>query len=305
MVKILSNWFSADKERIIIPSSLKTDVAGFRFLSNLYINTKQEKQYIIDFSTCTWIEANLCAILGAVIHVNSLNGSKFKIENLADKSFVKNTFLNNGFLEFISNEKSKKENHSGIPFARYDMKDENEFEEYIYKYILSASKIPNMSDGAKKKIFRSIFELYQNSVMHSGADQLYVCGQYYMNKGRMALTMVEFGKTFKSNVQGHNSEFVNVPASECIKWAVESGNTTKNKFEAGGLGLDLIRDFLKLNHGKLQINSAEGYWEEKKGVIFASECDFNFPGSIVNIEFNLYDKNSYITKEEINILDIL
>lgn len=305
MAKIFSNWFTHDEEIVFIPTSLKTDIDGFGFLSGFHEKTKKRKHYKVDFSNCTWMEANLCAILGASIHLNSLNGSKFTLTNLIEKSFIKNTFLNNGFLEFIQNEKTRTFQHSGVPFASYDMKNEADFEQYIYKYILSTQKIPNMSDGTKKKIFRSIFELYQNSVMHSDADQIYVCGQYFLTKGRLALTMVEFGRTFKSNVQQHKRKFANYTAHECIKWAVESGNTTKKETNAGGLGLDLIRDFLRKNEGKLQINSAEGYWEEKKGHIFAQECNFNFPGSIVNIEFNLRDNSSYITKEEINISDIL
>jgi hypothetical protein len=305
MSRTFINWFSLEEEVILIPEFLKTDIYGFKFLTNFHNLTKKKKHFKIDFTKCQWIEANLCAILGASIHVNTLVGAKFTIVNLELKPYIKSTFLNNGFLEFIRNEKTRKNEHSGVPFAKYDMKNEKEFEDYIYKYILSTQNIPKMSEGAKKKIFRSIFELYQNSVMHSGADQIYVCGQYYFRKGRLALTMVEFGNTFKSNVQGYKLNFSLYTGAECIEWAVESGNTTKKINNAGGLGLDLIRDFLNMNQGKLQINSADGYWEEKKGVKFVRECDFNFPGSIVNIEFNLRDLNNYIAKEEFNISDIL
>jgi hypothetical protein len=301
-------FFFNDEWKVIrIPKSLKTDIEGFGFLTNLYYEIKGNKKVVLDFSECTWLEANLCAILGSIVHIYKNQKVQFKIENIDNQSFLKNTFENNGFLNLFEKRGNLPidKRHSGIPFSIYDMKNENEFEDYIYKYILSASKIPEMSEGAKRKIFRSIFELFQNSVMHSGAEELYVCGQYYTNKGRMALTMVEYGNTFKQNVSNHSPNYINYSGVDCLNWAVKSGNTTKSKTEAGGLGLDIIREFLKLNQGKLQINSADGYWEEKKGAIFVSECEYDFPGSIVNIEFNLRDKNSYITKEELNISDIL
>ncbi len=142
------------------------------------------------------------------------------------------------------------------------MADEKMVEEYIYKYILKSNLVPEMSPGAQNKVFRSIFEIYQNSVMHSGAKSNFVCGQYFKYRGTMALTMVEVGRTFKDNVCCHDSAFNNYTGKECLKWAVEKGNTTKGVTETGGLGLDLIRQFLKLNKRKLQILSADGYWEE-------------------------------------------
>ncbi len=302
----LFTFWQGEWKKIQIPKSLKTDIEGFGFLTNLYHEIKGNKKIIFDFSNCEWLEANLCAILGSIVLIYQKQKVQFKIENIEKQSFLQNTFENNGFLKLFDNTITNlNKKHSGIPFSKYDMKNENEFENYIYKYILSASKIPEMSEGAKRKIFRSIFELFQNSVMHSGASELYVCGQYYTAKARMALTMVEYGKTFKHNVTNHLSIYNNFSGAECLKWAVQSGNTTKSKTEAGGLGLDIIREFLKLNQGKLQINSADGYWEEKKGIIFVTDCEYTFPGSIVNIEFNLRDKNSYITHEEFNISDIL
>lgn len=200
----------------------------------------------------------------------------------------------------IKSIKKSNSKNSGIPFQDFDLKQEQLVEEYIYNHLLLSHSYPDMSDAAKRKIYRSIFEIYQNSIMHSEADKIFVCGQFYYSKKRIALTMVDIGKSFKQNVTEFRKEYKNFSGKECIEWAVESGNTTKNDDETGGLGLDIIRQFLVLNGGKLQIRSADGYWEEKKGVIFASDCENTFWGSIVNIEFNLIDKNKYVTNEDID-----
>lgn len=287
-----------------MPSSLMTDFEGFEFFAQLMNRTIEKRKYVLDFQDVTWIEANLCAILGAIITKNKGLGASFELENLGS-SYLKATLRNNGFLKLIKGEKENNRKHSGIPFREFDMKDEDEVEKYIYDYVLLSQKVPKMSEGAKRKIFRSIFEIYQNSVMHSGAKSVFVCGQFYEKKKRMALTMVEIGHTFQYNVCNHSPEYSSYTGIEAIEWAVQSGNTTKPSTETGGLGLDLIRSFLQVNKGKLQIRSADGHWEEKKGVKLALPCKNHFGGSVVNIEFNLFDKNQYYTKDEIDIKSIL
>ncbi|MAC93919.1 MAG: hypothetical protein CMC96_00310 [Flavobacteriales bacterium] len=299
------NWFGKTRAIIAFPSHLKTDDEGFNFLAYLQKETEGKLTYVLDFSSVEWVEANLCAVIGAIILYNQTKGAYFEFENL-NNNYLKNTLKNNGFLELIKKGKTKSTHkHSGIPFKEFDMKDEDMVEEYIYKYVLLSDEVPEMSEAAKRKIYRSIFEVYQNSVIHSGAEKVFVCGQFYRYKKRMALTMVEIGRTFKQNVNEYSKEYENYSAIESIEWAVQSGNSTKKDSTPGGLGIDLIREFLKLNRGKLQIFSSNGYWEEKKGTKFVKHCVNPFAGSIVNIEFNLFDTNTYISTEEIDIKDIL
>lgn len=292
------------KKEFIFPSTLISDEDGYNYFTKLLGDTQYKQAYILNFKNVTFIEANLCAVLGAIIVTNKEKGASFEYVNITN-SFLIRSIKNNGFLELMEGTRTNYISSTCIPFRTFDMKNEMEVEKYMYQYILHSRHVPTMSDGAKKKIFRSIFEIYQNSVIHSGADKIFVCGQYFPGKGKMALTMVEIGRTFKFNVTSHKPEYSNYTGAECINWAVKSGNTTKSLNETGGLGLDLIRTFLKLNEGKLQIRSADGYWEETKSVNFAHSCTNSFSGSIVNIEFNLRDKQSYITPEELNIKDIL
>jgi hypothetical protein len=256
------NFLNINNE-IIFPTSIKTDANGFDFLSSLLEKTAINQHFRLNFELVTWFEANLCAVLSSIIITNKQLGATYEFTGI-NNDYLKKTFENNGFLELVNGIKRPNTYNSGIPLMSFDMKNENEVELYIYKYVLQAKNVPKMSEGAKRKVYRSIFEIYQNSVMHSGADRIFVCGQYYNLKGRIALTMVEIGKTFKQNVNEYQSKYANFTGAKSIEWAVESGNTTKKKDETGGLGLDLIRDFLRLNQGKLQIKSAEGYWEEKK-----------------------------------------
>lgn len=297
-------FFNAQKEEIMFPVNLTSNSEGFDFLSFVLNKTSTRKKFVFDFTKIQRFDPHLSAVIGCIIIINKKNGANFEFSGLKN-DFVKKTIKNNGLLELIDGTKRPNNFNSGIPFRRFDMKSEAELEEYIYKYLLSTGKEFKLSNAAKKRIFRSIFEIYQNSVMHSQADEIFVCGHKFALRGLLALTMVEIGRTFKDNVTAFKKEYKDFSGSESLDWAVQSGNTTKIATETGGLGLDLIREFLRFNLGKLQIRSAEGYWEEKKGSIFTHNSQYNFGGSIVNMEFNLRDAKTYYIKDEFEIKDIL
>lgn len=61
---------------------------------------------------------------------------------------------------------------------------------------------------------------------------------------RLNFTIVDLGKTIKTGVNNFLKK--NLSGIEYIAWAVEEGNTTKRGTIPGGLGLSLIREFLKI-----------------------------------------------------------
>lgn len=190
--------------------------------------------------------------------------------------------------------------YNSIPYTVFNLLNEDDFENYIYSNLLDKSNIPQMTIKAKNKIYRSMFEIFQNSIQHSGSNEVYICGQFYPLKAKMALTITDIGNSIQKNVNQFKPEFENYSGKESICWAVEAGNSTKPSTDPGGLGLDLIRTFLKMNHGTIQIISSNGFWEERNGAIFAKDFMYSFEGTIVNIEFNLKDSATYVTPEDIS-----
>lgn len=92
----------------------------------------------------------------------------------------------------------------------------------------------------------------------------------------------------------------NLSGEDAIKWAVGEDHTTKQGSIPGGLGLSLIRDFLEKNDGKIQIVSANGYWEQREGQEAVNQFSQVFPGTIVNLEFNIEDKSYYSLSSEVD-----
>jgi hypothetical protein len=157
-----------------------------------------------------------------------------------------------------------------------------------------------LSDAAKKEIIRSIFEIYSNAIIHGDCEDVFSCGQFYPTKTppRIDFTIVDVGKTIKKNVVDFIGK--SISGIEAIQWALEDFNTTKPKEKniPGGLGLKLICDFARLNKGKIHIVSAEGCWQFNRGKEENFTMKHPFPGTLVNLEFNLDDKSFYFLKKE-------
>ena len=85
---------------------------------------------------------------------------------------------------------------------------------------------------------------------------------------------------------------------DAIEWAMKERNTTKPN-DSGGLGLAILKSFIALNRGKIQILSGDGFWEfSEKGTdkrFFSNE----FPGTAVNICINTNDLAHYRLWDEI------
>lgn len=68
------------------------------------------------------------------------------------------------------------------------------------------------------------------------------------------------------------------------------------------MGLALLKEFIGLNKGHIQICSGNEFWEYTTDKETATYIDSNFPGTIVSININMKDNKSYILKNEIDDL---
>ena len=150
-----------------------------------------------------------------------------------------------------------------------------------------------------KKIKQALIEMFINAQMHGGCKFVFSSGQHYPQKYKLCFTIADIGITVKDNV----SRFLDKPVSgtAAVEWAVEHNHTTRTIATGvpGGLGLSLLRDFVSKNEGRMQIVSADGYWEQSGSKITTAALVGEFPGTVVNLEFNLADTSRYCLVEEL------
>jgi len=288
---------------VMIPREIRNNYDGYNSLLTLHnqIYEQSSQTITLNFVNTQWFEANLSAVLGAICSHFEEKGFTFQFVNLNQS--LENILKRNQFLKYASITKSLSAGDTVITYRKFTPYADLEFIEYIRTELLSKPDFPRHSELLGKKINQSIFELFENARTHGHCKHIFTCGQYYPNMTkRLDMTIVDMGNTIKANV----NEYLNQErsGSEAIEWAMQYGHTTKTGKVSGGLGLDIIWEFIKLNNGKIQIVSSDGYWEFYCGRINMKSFKNSFPGTIANIEFNLDDKDYYQLKEEISLDDI-
>jgi len=283
-----------------IPVKVSSNFEGYNYLSKLNkeLQLLDFESIILDFSQNTWFEANLCAALGAIIYEANNRLNDISIEGLASRQ--KNIFSKNHFLASFGGEKISDNYATTIKYRRNKLTDEKLIKEFLYSELIRKPDFPKLSEGLKKEIIRSIFEIYSNAIIHGDCAEVYSCGQLYPTKTppRIDFTIVDMGKSIKKNVCDFFGK--EISGIDSIKWALKENSTTKpiEKNIPGGLGLKLICDFVKLNNGKIQIVSDTGCWQLNGNKEDSFVLNYPFPGTLVNLEFNLGDQSLYCLKEE-------
>jgi len=284
---------------IQVPEEIKSEFEGYEYVIRLTNTLKEARNQDItfDFSLVNFLEANLCALIGAIFEILESQGNKINIVNMTRG--VETILRKNGFLQVFGYTKIVDRYDTSLTYRKFMPNDDIGFSLYIQEQLLNKDGFPKHSDKLGKEIVKSIFEMYENARTHGKCEYIHTCGQFFPRKQDKPLhfTIVDKGINIKQNVSQYLK--MDYDASEAIKWAMIKGNTTKIGNTSGGLGMSVIFDFITLNRGKIQVISSDGFYEYKNGVVETKKLNYVFDGTIVNIKFNLNDTNHYSLTSEI------
>lgn len=243
----------------------------------------------------------MCAALGAVLYKLGAELNSIHIQNFP--SVVEKILSKNGFLSNYGRVKVPDKWGTTIPYQRFDTKDDRFFGKYVETGLMSRSQLPKMSTGLAKKFRESVFEIFSNAVIHSQTELgIFTCGQFFPGRHRIDFSIADLGIGIRENLKVSLGQQLDAPAA--IAWATEGRNTTKRGPIPGGLGLKLLREFISLNGGQIQIVSDSGYWCQKGDKTNLRSLSAPFPGTVVNVEINTADKSSYALVSELSSEDI-
>ncbi len=255
----------------------------------------------IDMKSTSWFDADMCAAFGAILYRLGDNLNTVRLTNIPTK--VERILSKNGFLSNYGREKIPDNWGTILPYQRFDVKDDRYFGGYIEREFVHRSEMPQMSSGLLKKFRESVFEIFSNSVIHSRTKLgIFGCGQFFPNRHRLDFSVADLGVGIQQNVKDNRG--LNLPAHKAIVWATEGRNTTKRGPTPGGLGLKLLKEFITLNGGRIQIVSDSGYWEQHRHKVTMAQFRSPYPGTAVNIEIDTSDTQSYVLSSEVSESDI-
>jgi len=277
--------------------------AGFEALIHLH---KKAKDCVfdnidVDMSRTTWLDADMCAAFGAILYWLSEHMNMIKLTSIRPN--VATILLKNGFLSNYGREEIPDRWGTTIPYQRFDVKDDRYFAGYIENRFMQRSEIPAMSRGLQKKFRESIFELFSNAVLHSQTKMgIFSCGQFFPRRNSLDFSVADLGIGICRNVKENAG--LDLAPEKAIIWATKGSNTTKRGQIPGGLGLKLLSEFIDLNGGRIQIVSDTGYWKRERREVSTARLSQPFPGTVVSVEINTADKQSYALASELSQTEV-
>ncbi len=242
----------------------------------------------------------MTAALGGILdRLSSGNFNQIRFTHLDGN--IKTIFQKNNFLAYYGYQREPDSSHTTIRYMKLKPTDGQFFNYYVMNELLNRQELPRLSPALKEKITEAIYEIFVNAQMHSNTEFIYTCGQFYPKKNRLEFTITDTGIGFTEKInQRFNSK---LSAIEAIKWAVQDRHTTKEQV-TGGIGLALLREFVRLNKGKMQIVSGQGYYEYGDQGEIVQSMRFPLPGATINLQFCTDDPAQYLLHSELDAQNI-
>jgi hypothetical protein len=270
-----------------------------------------------DFSQCWFLRQNAVAFLGGLVRLIKYRGGTVQMNWASLKPDVGRNLGKNRFRQALGDPTAYGIGES-IPF-REDMRpDKDAIITYLKDMWLGRGWV-SVSHALRDQIVGKMWEIYANAFDHAESPiGLFSCGQHFPRQRQLCLTVVDFGVGIPSNVR----QFFKVVAAalkrhririerdalqwamdgrmtadQAMKWAFQEGTTTKPNGMGRGMGLDLLKDFIKVNKGTLEVFSHEGYtFVNKDGETHSTRKVF-FEGTLVNISLMCDDRHYILASE--------
>lgn len=278
--------------------NIHSDFRSYQQLINLYDRYKEDSFNDVPVNLVKWFSANMCSALGGILDLLADNLNEIHLDA---SSGIETILSKNDFLSFYGYERLKDYHRTTIRYLKLRPSDGKYFSSYVRDELLNRAELPDMSQLVKNKMTEAIYEILVNAQIHSGSNFIYTCGQFFPARNSIDFMITDVGIGFKKKV---NDRFnASLSSVQAIRWGTGDRNTTKTDI-SGGIGLALLKEFVDMNGGKMQIVSDDGFFQYEHGKEWTKFFDGKFPGSIVSLSFKTDDASTYVMKEEIDNDDI-
>lgn len=269
---------------------LRSNHRGFEVLANLAksLSAHSGQRLAIDCSKLGWIDGHLAAPLLTVIAHARRNGNQVALANIPNN--VGLILRKNGFLK----DKAIDSYQTTIPVQSFALDDEVDFANYTRKH-LKRKEMPKIGPALIGKIFEGIDEIFANCALHSYSPvKVVATGQFFPRKEIIAFAISDGGRGIEGSLRAARIPFESPESA--IDWAMQSNNTSRQGDIPGGLGLNLLREFIRLNKGRLVVASNAGVWQQDGSEVYKSRLTTPYPGTSVILEIRTDDKKVYDLK---------
>jgi len=258
---------------------------------------------IIDFSTCDFLRPNAVAFLGGLARLVEHRYRCVEFDWDTANHRILAILRQNGFAGAFGYIRTLGGPGSSIPYREdrtYATGVKNDIINYL-KFNWLGSGWVRVSSRLRDAIVGRVWEIYDNAFLHSKSSiGVYSCGQYFWHMRVLKLAVVDFGLGIPASVRQYwkDHPFVEqLTAAQCLKWAFQQGASTKPETTRRGNGLVLLKEFVNVNHGRLEIYSQNGYALIEGGKEKFNNRRIFFQGTLVNITLHC-DERYYQLADE-------
>ena len=282
--------------------TLNDNLGDFDWLFRLWNQLDgDELEAQFDFSCCSFLRPNGAAFLGGLIRFIQRRQGSVHIDWGSLRSNVAKNLARNGFMRAFGAPVSAWSGNS-VPFREDSVPDKQGVIDYLSRMWLGQGWVL-VSEKLRDAIVGRVWEIYENAFEHAFEPDrpnigIFSCGQHFPNQRRLCLTTLDFGVGIPSNVRIFSRDR-NYPAHKAMEWAFSPGTTTKPNGMGRGMGLDLLKKFIKVNRGRLEVFSHEGYAIiDENQERYQTRSTF-YEGTLVNISL-VCDESYYQLASEVS-----
>ena len=285
---------------------INDELCDFTALAGIWtqvIEAGDSAEVTFDFSHCYFLRPNAVVFLGGLAHVIHSRGGSARFLTGTMQQAVQMNLLQNGFAHAMGAGSPPWQGNS-IPYREYVEPDKSGVihkngviqlltDDWLGRGWISVS--PNLAN----EIVGRMWEIFANAFEHGNSPVgIYCCGQYLKKRRELLLAVADFGVGIPSNVRIFGGQ-PDMDAQATMRWALTSGTSTSRRSGPSGVGLNLLREFVKATHGRLAIFSHDGYASiDGSGETYQNLPAF-FEGTLVQVTLRC-DDTYYSMSNEID-----
>jgi hypothetical protein len=269
----------------------------FNTLFSIWDTCQKLQHYTLNFSKCNFLRQNAVAFLGGLISYTKLQGKAVTLDIDTLIPALRANLEQNGFLFALGFAVSPWDGNS-IPYREDQNPNYRQISQYLRERWIGKGWI-HIHPDLVQIIVSNVLEIYINAFTHGySPNGVYSCGQNYPALGKLKITVVDFGIGIPQSIRDYLKligEPITMSDDKTLQLAFQEGFSTKP--ELGGMGLKLLKEFIQLNKGRLDIYSHYGH-----AIIDGSGeryeiIDSFFRGTAVNISINRDQKFYYLQQK--------
>lgn len=288
-------------KKIPIPT-LNDEKKDFFILFDLFgwLKNSTANYHELDFTNCKFLRPNAVAFIGGMIRYCEIKNIIIKILWDTLIPSIRASLSENGFGATFGYCLRKKNSGHAIPYREDVLENSDDIINYLIDNWIGKGWV-QVSPRLCNHIAGKMWEIYANSFEHSQTPVgVFTCGQHFRHHNELVLSVIDFGIGIPAVVK----EFLNsdpraatLPADACLRWAFKSGNTTTVGVPRG-LGLSLLKEFVSVNKGTLELYSSDGYVKmSSDGEVFQNNLQ-RFDGTVLHITL-VCDEKYYLFSDEL------